>query len=88
METETGDNGEREREKMKEKLFFELQNSFMRHTPHSCLQKRKENKEAELVSLHSVKLNLYILKKLDDGSIQLLYNQLMRRLRSASKISK
>jgi hypothetical protein len=49
METETGNNGEREREKKKRKRnSFELQNSFMRHTPHPCLRK-KENKEAELV---------------------------------------
>jgi len=47
METETGDNGERERRK-KKRNSFELQNSFMRHTPHPCLRK-KENKEAELV---------------------------------------
>ncbi len=45
METETGDNGEREREKKKKKRkrnSFELQNSFMRHTHHPCLRKKRQ----------------------------------------------
>jgi hypothetical protein len=42
---------------------------------------KKENKDAEFVPLHSFKSSLTSSKS-DDGSIQLLHNQLMRRLRS------
>lgn len=62
METETGDNGERERRKKKEKLFRTAEFIHAPHSP-SMFEKKKKIRKQNWCLLHSFKFKPYILKK-------------------------